>query len=256
MRSNQALGDFVNYWTDTLREYAYVFTIFGEPSVETPWMWQIMGHHLDLHCTVLGDRLVFAPQFMATEMAEIDDGPYAGRKLFDAQEQRALELAGSLIARAARARRALSLDALARPARGARPADRRPPPRGRRADNLVLAVRGRARRRAVRRAARGAHGARRQLPHALARRAIASSSARRSRRTSTRPGSRGIGGYDDEAPFYYRVHSPVILIEFDHHPGVVFDNEVPTRHHVHTLVRTPNGGDYGMELVRARGAAG
>src|SRR6478672_584079 len=96
MRSNQALGDFVNYWTDTLREYAYVFTIFGEPSVEGPWMWQIMGHHLDLHCTVLGDRLVFAPQFMATEMAEMEDGPYAGRKLFDAQEQRGLALAGSL----------------------------------------------------------------------------------------------------------------------------------------------------------------
>ena len=58
------------------------------------------------------------------------------------------------------------------------------------------------------------------------------------------------GGYDDESPFYYRVHSPVILIEFDHHPGVVFDNEVPTRHHVHTLVRTPNGGDYGTDLLR------
>jgi hypothetical protein len=57
------------------------------------------------------------------------------------------------------------------------------------------------------------------------------------------------GGFDDEAPFYYRVHSPVILIEFDHHPGVVFDNEVPSRHHVHTVVRTPNGGDYGADLL-------
>jgi hypothetical protein len=45
MRSNQALGDSINYWKDTLREYAYVFTIFGEPSTETPWMWQLMGHH-------------------------------------------------------------------------------------------------------------------------------------------------------------------------------------------------------------------
>ena len=57
------------------------------------------------------------------------------------------------------------------------------------------------------------------------------------------------GGFDDEAPFYYRVHSPVVLIEFDHHPGVVFDNEVPSRHHVHTVVRTPNGGDYGADLL-------
>jgi hypothetical protein len=29
----------------------------------------------------------------------------------------------------------------------------------------------------------------------------------------------------------------------------VFDNEVPTRHHVHTVVRTPNGGDYGADLL-------
>ena len=58
------------------------------------------------------------------------------------------------------------------------------------------------------------------------------------------------------APFYYRVHSPVILIELDHHPGILLDNDEPEPFHVHTIVRIPNGGDYGMELVRARGAAG
>ena len=58
------------------------------------------------------------------------------------------------------------------------------------------------------------------------------------------------GGYDDVAPFYYRVHSPVLMIEFDHHPGVALDNVMPTRHHVHTVVRTPNGGDYGADLLR------
>ena len=58
------------------------------------------------------------------------------------------------------------------------------------------------------------------------------------------------GGTGDDSPFYYRVHSPVILIEFDHHPGVAFDNDVPSRHHVHTVVRTPNGGDYGADLLR------
>ena len=63
------------------------------------------------------------------------------------------------------------------------------------------------------------------------------------------------GGTDDDAPFYYRVHSPVILIEFDHHPGIGFDNDIPTRHHVHTVVRTPNGGDYGADLLRQHHAA-
>lgn len=42
----------------------------------------------------------------------------------------------------------------------------------------------------------------------------------------------------------------MILIEFDHEPGVVFANNEPTRHHVHCIVRTPNGNDYGADLLR------
>ena len=53
----------------------------------------------------------------------------------------------------------------------------------------------------------------------------------------------------EETPFYYRVHSPVIPIEFDHHPGVFLGNEEPERFHAHTIVRTPNGNDYGFDLL-------
>jgi Protein of unknown function (DUF3500) len=59
-----------------------------------------------------------------------------------------------------------------------------------------------------------------------------------------------MGGTDAVTPFYFKVQSPVILIEFDHEPGVVVDNDEPTRHHVHTVVRTPNGNDYGVDLLR------
>ena len=65
-----------------------------------------------------------------------------------------------------------------------------------------------------------------------------------------RPGSPGWERPSDDGPFYYRVHSPVVMIEFDHHPGVVFDNPVPSRNHIHMIVRTPNGGDYGVDLLR------
>ncbi|MEP7024897.1 MAG: DUF3500 domain-containing protein [Actinomycetota bacterium] len=58
-----------------------------------------------------------------------------------------------------------------------------------------------------------------------------------------------LGGTADGEPFYYRLHSPVVLVEFDQHPGVVFDNPEPSRHHIHTVVRTPNGGDYGTDLL-------
>ena len=59
-----------------------------------------------------------------------------------------------------------------------------------------------------------------------------------------------MGGRGDDSVFYYRVQSPVLLIEFDHLAGVAFDNDVPTRNHVHSVMRTPNGNDYGMDLLR------
>jgi hypothetical protein len=59
-----------------------------------------------------------------------------------------------------------------------------------------------------------------------------------------------IGETDGEHPFYYRIQSPVIMIEFDEHAGVFLSNEEPERFHIHTIVRTPNGNDYGMDLLR------
>jgi hypothetical protein len=59
-----------------------------------------------------------------------------------------------------------------------------------------------------------------------------------------------IGAHDDHGPFYYRIYSPVVLIEFDHQPGIVYANDEPTRDHIHTIVRTPNGNDYGKDLLR------
>ena len=34
-----------------------------------------------------------------------------------------------------------------------------------------------------------------------------------------------VGGEDDQAVFYYRIHSPVILIEFDHQKPVARDGQ-------------------------------
>lgn len=59
-----------------------------------------------------------------------------------------------------------------------------------------------------------------------------------------------IGGFSDTDAFYYRIQSPVVMVEFDHHSGVFLLNEKPGKYHVHTIVRTPNGGDYGKELLR------
>ncbi len=60
-----------------------------------------------------------------------------------------------------------------------------------------------------------------------------------------------IGTTGADAVFYYRIHSPVILIEFDHQTPVALEGpRVPGRRHIHTVVRTPNGNDYGKDLLR------
>lgn len=64
-----------------------------------------------------------------------------------------------------------------------------------------------------------------------------------------------IGGSDSNSVYYYRIHSPVILIEFDHQRPANLarfspDPNRPTRQHIHVVVRTPNGNDYGKDLLR------
>ena len=43
---------------------------------------------------------------------------------------------------------------------------------------------------------------------------------------------------------------PVLLVEFDRHKGVFLDNDEPEKFHIHIIVRTPNGNDYGKDLLR------
>jgi hypothetical protein len=60
-----------------------------------------------------------------------------------------------------------------------------------------------------------------------------------------------VGGTTGESVYYYRVHSPVLLIEFDHERRVApFRSQLPSRDHIHAVVRTPNGNDYGKDLLR------
>ena len=64
-----------------------------------------------------------------------------------------------------------------------------------------------------------------------------------------------IGATDADAVFYFRIQSPVILVEFDHQrPAnlrhLAADPSKPSRQHIHVVVRTPNGNDYGKDLLR------
>jgi hypothetical protein len=64
-----------------------------------------------------------------------------------------------------------------------------------------------------------------------------------------------IGKTEPSSVFYYRIQSPVVLIEFDHQlPAnlrqLAANPNVPNHEHIHVVVRTPNGNDYGKDLLR------
>ena len=63
-----------------------------------------------------------------------------------------------------------------------------------------------------------------------------------------------IGGTESDSVYYYRIHSPVVLIEFDHQTPAwlrhLYPDRRPIRDHVHVVIRTPNGNDYGKDLLR------
>ena len=64
-----------------------------------------------------------------------------------------------------------------------------------------------------------------------------------------------VGGSADDSVFYFRIQSPVVMIEFDHQrPAnlrhLAKDPTLPNREHIHVVVRTPNGNDYGKDLLR------
>jgi hypothetical protein len=249
MRLNAALGALIDLYRDTLTEFCYWFAIFGHPSTTEPWGWQLYGHHLDLNCFILGSQIVLTPAFIGGEPVVADDGPYEGTRLFDDQRAAGLALRRSLRtdqAEAAVLYPSMRTEDLPRELRspvdgrhksGAGQDNRVIPYAGVGAaeltdtqENLVLDL-----------AATYAH--RLAGPHAVA-------LLRDIERHLESTHFAWIGGAGDNDPFYYRIHSPVVMIEYDCHQGVFLDNDQPEPFHVHTIVRTPNGGDYGRDLLR------
>lgn len=217
-------------------EWFYWVSIFGDPSPEAPWGWQIDGHHLNLNCFVLGEQLVMTPAFMGSEPVLARFGKYAGTRVFAAEEEQGHALMRALSAeerRHATAGTDLPSELLTAAFRdnarieatGIRYGDLSPEGRER-LQALIGLYTGRL---------RPGHA---DIRYAEAKRHLA----------DTR--FAWIGPFDDSSPFYYRILSPVILVEFDHQSGIVYDNEMPSRDHIHTVVRTPNGNDYGRDLLR------
>jgi hypothetical protein len=247
MRLNQLLAELTGDH-EAFGEWPYFVSIFGDAGGDTPWGWQIDGHHLCINTVVFDGRIVMTPAFMGAEPRRVSTGPFGGISLFDTEEERGLDLIRAFDSE--QRERAIIYGSLHPddiPVHLQNLFDGRIQA-GAFHDNAVLPYQGVA-------GGEMTDGQRRLLL-ALADTYVGWSSdghaAVRLHEVEAHLDETWFswyGGTDSESPFYYRVHSPVILVEFDHHPGVVFDNDVPTRHHVHTVVRTPHGGDYGADLL-------
>ena len=55
----------------------YAVALFGNPS-EISWGWKITGHHLAINITISGDRIGFLPTFLGSNPRVVSAGPYAG----------------------------------------------------------------------------------------------------------------------------------------------------------------------------------
>ena len=235
MRLNHTIAELTGGW-DELGEWMYWISVFGTPSATEPWGWQIDGHHLIVNCLVLGDQIVVTPCFMGSEPVVADSGTFAGTSVFEVEEDRGYSLMQALTSEqqeTARIGMALPGDVMASAA----------------LDNVQLPYAGVC--------FTDLSTAQQQLLLSTVETYIG----------RIRPGHAEvrlgdvqrhlgntyfawIGPCDDTSPFYYRVQSPVVLIEFDHQRGIHLQNDEPTRAHIHTIVRTPNGNDYGKDLLR------
>jgi hypothetical protein len=242
MRLNHTLGELNDNNFEEYGEWLYHLTVMGTPSATEPWGWQFDGHHAIINYFVLGDQVVMTPFFTGSEPATASSGKYKGTTILRDEQQSALGFVNSL-AEGQRAKAVLNFsktgnDILTEAWK----------------DNVVLDYAGL-------RATELTEPQRRELLDLVALYVdnMDDGHARvrmdEVRQHLDRTRFAWIGKTEPGSVFYYRIHSPVILIEFDHNrPAnlrhLAADPTLPNVEHIHTIVRTPNGNDYGKDLLR------
>ncbi len=240
MKLNEHAGEITGY-ANEFNEWFYWISLFGEPSSSAPWGWQIDGHHLIVNCFILGDQLMLTPDFRGSEPVLARSGKYAGTTVFREEEALGIALMASLSADQRSA--AIIGEKLPRDVVTTAQVDNLELPRAGICYDALAAAQREQFRKLIK-----IYVDRIRPGHAEVRMADVV-------RHLSQTFFGWIGGFEGDEPFYYRIYSPVILIEFDHLPGIIWDNSEPTRDHIHTVVRTPNGNDYGRDLLRQHYAA-
>ena len=237
MKLNGTLAELTNRF-DEYGEWLYWITIMGEPSATKPWGWQLDGHHVVINYFILGDQVVMSPVFMGSEPVKAESGKFKGTIVCQAEQDKGLAFINSLN-KTQRAKAIVANDK--GPTNNIGEAFR---------DNQVLDYIGIRCSELTAKQKTQLHGLIEVYIGNLADgHAKVKMADMKKHLDATYFG--WMGGTKKDSVFYYRIQSPVVLIEFDHQrPIALARSQTPTRQHIHTVVRTPNGNDYGKDLLR------
>ncbi|MFJ3778879.1 DUF3500 domain-containing protein [Streptomyces sp. NPDC090075] len=238
---NQAAGEAIGN-TASFNEDAYYWTLMGTPSDSEPWGFQFDGHHCVVNYFVLGDQVVMSPCFWGSEPTsmEID-----GETVTVCHEEVLASLA--FVNSLTTDQQAVAIVSATKSSESMKA--------GAFSDNAVQAyegLRGNALTRAQKQKLLG-------IVEAFVDRAKADAAKVRMAEVRAHLDDTYVtwaGGTGADDAFYVRVHSPVVWVEVDcQAPGPLRGayggtEGVPTQMHVHSIIRTPNGNDYGKELLR------
>ena len=227
--------------SDNFQEYGewlYWITIMGEPSATEPWGWQVDGHHLIINYFVLGDQVVMSPVFIGSEPVHATSGKFKGTIVLQDQQDKGLKLIQALDD----SQRKKAILATVKEGNNALTEAFR--------DNVDLEYAGIA--------VSQFNEEQRKLLLAVVESFVGTMDDGHAKVKMSeveahmdRTYFSWVGGTTEESVYYYRVHSPVVLVEFDHQRRVApFRSSEPSRDHIHAVLRTPNGNDYGKDLLR------
>jgi hypothetical protein len=242
MKLNHSLGEINKDNFTEYGEWLYHITVMGEPSADKPWGWQIDGHHLIINYFVLRDQVVASPAFYGSEPVIARAGKYQGTAIL--QEEQARGLAFFRTLDEAQRKKAV-LDAN-KPGNNNQAEGFK--------DNVVVPYAGLP--------VKELTAAQRDGLLKLAELFVgnmddghAKVKMEEVRAHLDQTWFAWVGGSADDSVYYFRIHSPIVLIEFDHQrPAntrhLAANPQLPIRDHIHVVVRTPNGNDYGKDLLR------
>ncbi|MEN2281314.1 DUF3500 domain-containing protein [Algoriphagus sp. SE2] len=239
MKLNYTLGE-INENFDRYGEWLYWITIMGEPSDTEPWGWQMDGHHLIINYFVLGDQVVMTPLFVGSEPVIAETGKYKGISILQDEQDSGLMMLRSLNDKQ---KSEAVIELSKEKSNNLTEAFK---------DNVVLDYAGT-------KASSFSAEQKAQLLQLIKLYVDnmddghAKVKMDEVEKYVDDTWFAWIGGDEDNSVYYYRIQSPVIIIEFDHQPPVgtrkLYGTEVH-RQHIHAVVRTPNGNDYGKDLLK------